>query len=180
MWESANTKIKREETGQRRALSPFLSVFSRLVNCSRALYFRVFPTIWERGTGKAATFCTSPKQNKRLIQDKIKLFIAEKRLILLTFIFTCANDSHGPPQRRRSTSSFPEQRLVIEPNGYRDRCFDQKCRKRTNFRAKTLFTKYTKYRLQLINIDRSSFWTIVIFASPLNSSLNSRPCHIRT
>ena len=136
MWESANTKIKREETGERRALSPFLSIFSRPVNFSRAYYFRVFPTIWEPEAGYAATFYTSPKQNKGLIQVKIKLFIVDKRLILLTFILTYANDSlllsFSWSCRRgggRSAGSVPEQRLVIEPNGYRDRYFDQKCRK---------------------------------------------------
>ena len=51
-WESANTKIKREEAGESRALSPFLFPFSRPANFSRAFFFRVFPTmIWEPGTG---------------------------------------------------------------------------------------------------------------------------------
>ena len=65
--------------------------------------------------------------------------MVDKRLILLTFIFTCTNDSpffftfyYGPSQGgggERSTGLFPEQRLVIEPNESRDRYFDQKCRK---------------------------------------------------
>ena len=66
---------------------------------------------------------------------KIKLFIVDKRLLLLTFIFTCANDSlfftflmvisGRGGGGWGSAGSFPEQRLVIEPNGYSDRYFDQ-------------------------------------------------------
>ena len=95
LWiEKAGTrKLNGRKLGREGVLSPFLSIFSRPVKFSRAFYFRVFPTIWEPGTGYAATFYSSPKQNKRLIQVKIKLFIVDKRLILLTFIFTCANDS---------------------------------------------------------------------------------------
>ena len=65
-WASANTKLKREETGYSRgekALCPFLFSFSRPNNFSRAFYFRVFPTIWEPGTSLRVA-APSPRQRK--------------------------------------------------------------------------------------------------------------------
>ena len=57
--EKARTrKKKREKSGERgrrrkwlQALSPFLFLFPVPLPFSRALHFRVFPTIWEPGTG---------------------------------------------------------------------------------------------------------------------------------
>ena len=56
--ESANTKIKREETGDRGGGSHFLFPFSLPANFSRTFFFRVFPTIWEPGTGYP---CANPQ-----------------------------------------------------------------------------------------------------------------------
>ena len=56
-WESANTKIKREETGERKGGSPFLFPATaplfpdHALIFSRACHLRVMPTIWEPVTG---------------------------------------------------------------------------------------------------------------------------------
>ena len=60
-----------EEGREIKALSPFLFPFSRPNNFSRAFFFRVFPTIWEPGTGYAIP---KPKEKNFLVYTKHNVF----------------------------------------------------------------------------------------------------------
>ena len=108
VWQPESNYLKRVKSGRKRVVKEMISGSLSLpfplflpANFSRALYFRVFPTIWEPGTGYTSCHpAGAPNDNfSKIFVRKTIWDLDFSEHLLLNFLLACLSEDFRTPQK---------------------------------------------------------------------------------